>query len=127
MIWRVAALGLLMAFVGIILGELGFKGKRVFGALCITVLLGAVLEGAVQMLSSVMKIAVSGGVGETARAAVKVVCTGYIFGFVSDIAEELGERGIASAVTAVGRVEIFLIIFPFFTEILEMGMNLIEG
>ena len=124
MMWRIAAVGLIVAFVGIILSELGFKGKRVFSALCITLILAAFVSEATDMLSSVIKIAESSGVGDAAAVAVKVVGVGYVFGFVSDISEELGERGVASAVSLVGRLEIVMLIFPFFLEICELGMGI---
>ena len=51
---------------------------------------------------------------------------GYVFGIVSDICEEMGERGISSAVINAGRIEIFLLIFPYFKKILEMGIGLLR-
>jgi hypothetical protein len=41
------------------------------------------------------------------------------------VCEELGEKGIASMLTNVGKVETFLVVFPYFKEIVKMGLGLI--
>ena len=59
------------------------------------------------------------------RSAIKVVGVGYCFGICSAVCEELGEKGIASMLTNVGKVETFLVVFPYFKEIVKMGLGLI--
>ncbi len=124
MILRLAAIGALMAMVGAALSELGFRGKRIFAALCITFLLCGALEAAAKMLGQIGGLADDAGIGKIGAVAMKVVGVGYVFGFVSDIAEELGERGISSAVAVAGRVEILLLVFPYFLEICRLGEGL---
>lgn len=124
MIWRIAAVGLLMSALGVVLAEMGFRGKRVFSALCVTMLLFGMASGVSEVFSRILGVADAGGVGEMARVALKVVGVGYVFGFVSDISEELGERGIASAVSAVGRVETVVLVLPYFLEICKIGTSL---
>ena len=51
---------------------------------------------------------------------------GYVFGFTSEICSELGEGVIASAVTAAGRVQIFLVAYPYFEKIIKLGVELLE-
>lgn len=126
MIWRLLAAGVLVCFLSCVLSEIGFKGKRAIGGLAIVIFALAALDGAADMLSGVMELADDAGISEAARCALKVVGVGYAFGITSDVAEELGERGVSAAVTNVGRVEIFLIVFPYFKEILNMGIGLIK-
>ena len=122
MMWRIALGGLLSAVVGVVLTEMGFKGKRAFAAVCFTLLLSMAFGEATDMLGTVLGFAEGAGIGKVARVALKVVGVGYIFGFASDICEELGERGAASAMSAAARIEIILLIFPYFMEICEMGV-----
>ena len=126
MTWRLLATALLVTVVGALLGEIGFKGKRAIGGLAIVLFAIAALDGISSMLSSVMELAEASGITEGARCALKVIGVSYAFGLVSDVAEELGERGVATAVTGVGRVEIFVIVFPFFKEILNIGIGLLK-
>ncbi|MBO5907930.1 MAG: stage III sporulation AC/AD family protein [Clostridia bacterium] len=126
MIWRVVLSALVMVLVGAILSEVGFSSRRLYSALCLTLLLLSVLGAVGDMLGEVLGFADGAGVGEVARCAVKIVGVGYVTGFVCDVCEELGERGISSAVMTVGRVEMLLIVFPYFKEILNVGMGLLK-
>jgi hypothetical protein len=124
MMLKLLAASLLCAALGAVLSELGFKGKRIFAALALTLILCGVLGGASDIISSVLGIAEGAGIGAAARVALKVVGLGYVFGLVGDVCEELGERGIASAVTVAGRIEILVLVFPYFLEICALGKKL---
>jgi len=126
MTWRILAAALLVTFIGALLTEIGFKGKRAVTGLAIILFSLCVIDGVSGMLSEIMEIADAAGITDAARCALKVVGVGYAFGITSDIAEELGEKGIAGAVTSIGRVEIFLIVFPYFKEILDVGIGLLK-
>lgn len=124
MIPKLLAAALLCAALGALLTELGFKGKRVFAAIALTVIFCSALDGATDMIRSVLGIAEGAGIGKLGKVALKVVGLGYIFGLVSDVCDELGEKGIASAVTCAGRVEILVLVFPYFLEICALGKKL---
>ena len=124
MILKGAAVGVLCAAVGAVLSELGFSGKRIFAASAITVILCAALSGASDMIGDILGIADGAGVGKIGRVALKVVGCGYLFGFVSDVCEELGERGIGSAVAVLGRVEMLALVFPYFLDICKLGASI---
>ena len=126
MMWRLLCAGVLVAVVGAILGEIGFRGKRAIVGMAIVLFALAVIDGAGDAISSVMGLADMAGITDGARCAMKVIGAGYCFGICADVADELGERGICAAVTNAGRIEIFLIIFPYFKEILDIGLGLLK-
>lgn len=125
MIPRVAAIALLLSVLGYLLSELGWRGRRIFTALgCVTLLL-LLSDGLGSIISEMKKICDVGGVGDTARTALKVVFSGYVFGFCSDTATELGESGIANAVNIAGRVEILLIVLPYLSDVFNSVLEVL--
>ena len=117
MIPRAAALTLLVAVLGYLLSELGWRGRRLFTALgCVAILL-LLSDGLGGIISEMQGICEIGGVTDTARTALKVVFSGYIFGFCSDTAAELGENGIANAACIAGRVEAVIIVLPYLSDV----------
>ena len=118
----IAVLG---AFLSLILKESGFHGARVFSAL---VIVGSALfsiKGIADLMRSVYSLPITdeieGGVGYVMR----IVGTSYLFGISSDVCREIGEGGIASAVLAVGRVEILLLSLPAISEIFKLAGELL--
>jgi hypothetical protein len=73
-----------------------------------------------------MRIVEDTGIADAADKAIRAVGLGYVFGFTSDICNSLGESTLASLVTAVGRVEIFLLALPYFVKTIELGMELLS-
>ncbi|MBQ8879418.1 MAG: hypothetical protein IJY69_01070 [Clostridia bacterium] len=126
MILRLGAVTLIAVIVSFLLGEMGYSGKRAVAALSMLLLFCAVTEGIADTVGQLLSLAEEGGVGEIAVTSVKVLGVGYVFGIVSEICEELGERGIASVAVNVGRIEIFLLVFPYFQDIVKMGIELIK-
>lgn len=125
MIPRVAAIALLLSVLGYLLSELGWRGRRIFTALGCVMLLLLLSDGLGSIVSEMKKICDVGGVGDTARTALKVVFSGYVFGFCSDTATELGESGIANAVNIAGRVEILLIVLPYLSDVFNSVLEVL--
>ena len=123
---RLIASALLAALMGALLSEYGWRGKKAFSALCALLLICAVIPEAAKMMGAVGKIVDATEVGEVGAAAVKVIGTGYVFGITSDICTELGEGGVARACGVVCRIEIFLIVLPYFLEILDAAVGLLK-
>ena len=73
-----------------------------------------------------LELAEKVGISEATECALKAVGLGHIFGFTSDFCASLGEGGLAKAVTVVGRVEIFLVAYPYFEKIIALGIKLLE-
>ena len=123
---RIAAFALVCAGLGALLEGLGFKSRRLFSVLAFVLLIGAIAQPLSEILQGLLSFSSAAGIGEGAEAAVKAVGLGYLFGFVSDICTGLGESSLASAVIIVGRLEIFLVAFPFFEGIMNLGMELLK-
>ena len=125
MISKILGVALVSAILSALLDGLGFKSRRLFSTLSAIVVMVGLVGSVSELLESVMKIAEGTGIGDAADKAVRAVGLGYVFGFTSDIWSSLGESTLASLVTAVGRVEIFLLALPYFVKTVEMGMELL--
>ena len=127
MIVRLFAIGLLLAVMAMMLRSFGFRGAVVFSLFAATVIFSA---AAGELSALVDKIGFEGmfspEAAEYTSSIAKVVGCGYLFGISADMCRELGEVGIAKAVTVCGRVEILLIAAPYFSEILKIGQELIS-
>lgn len=126
MIPKLCAIGVLLAFVGVLLSEYGFRSKRVFGVLCATMLMIGLSESMLSLFDGVISISDASGISEVSRSALKVIGVGYVFGFCADMSRELGESSVANVLTIAGRIEILLLVFPYFEKILGFGMELVK-
>ena len=122
---RICLAALLSAVVGVLLSELGFKGKRVFSAVAIVALVSLIGTGIKSLISDVMGISSNVGIEESAAVALKVLGCGYVFGICSELCTELGEAGVGRALSLAGRVEILLLVMPYFVKTISLGMELI--
>ena len=122
---RICLAALLSAVVGVLLSELGFKGKRVFSAVAIVALVSLIGSGIKSLISDVMGISSNVGIEESAAVALKVLGCGYVFGICSELCTELGEAGVGRAISLAGRVEILLLVMPYFVKTISLGMELI--
>lgn len=125
MISKAIGVALVSAILSALLDGLGFKSRRLFSTLSAIVVMVGLVGSVSELLESVMKIADGAGIGDAADKAVRAVGLGYVFGFTSDICNSLGESALASLVTAVGRVEIFLLALPYFVKTVELGVELL--
>ena len=125
MIFAVCSFALIAAILCALLREFGFRSVKVFASLCLVLLLCAIAEPLGELFSSVRGITDAAGVSEAADCALRAVGLGYIFGFTGDLCESFGEGGIASAVSMVGRVQIFLLALPYFEKVIDLGLELL--
>ena len=122
---RLCGVALLSAGVALLLGEMGFRGKRIFVAFTALMLISAVGDGLFSVIGVLGSFSESAGIAATAAIALKIVFLGYLFGVCADVCQELGEGTLATALTLVGRVEMFVLVLPKFKEILNLGIELI--
>ena len=119
---KIAFLGLVFAFCAVLLKNLGWRGASVFTALGVVLLLSE-LRGS---FSEIEKISgLWNSLGDGGVAIFKIMGLGYLFGISSDICRELGESGISSALTLVGRFEIIAVAIPFISEIFSLALSLV--
>ena len=119
----VCIIGAVLAFL---LREIGFKGARLVSA---AVIIGAVSFAVIGIGKITEGIGLSGFGADFEEAALlilKIVGIGYLFGVSSDFCREMGEGGIASALLAVGRVEILLQILPTVAKIIGLGIEYMQ-
>ena len=126
MISKAIGVALVSAILSALLDGLGFKSRRLFSTLSAIIVMVGLVSSVSELLESVMKIACDTEIAEAADKATRAVGLGYVFGFTSDICNSLGESTIASLVTAVGRVEIFLLALPYFVKTIEVGVELLS-
>ena len=117
---------LLVAMLAALLSELGFRQKKLFVTLSLVVIFSLLADALGQILSSVTNVARLEGIGDCAKSAIKAVGVGYVLGFASDICDELGEKGLSSAVSVAARIEIFLIALPYFEKVIRLGVDFIK-
>lgn len=125
MIPRICAVALLCVILCATLEALGFKSKGLFATLCALMILSALGDSLSSLFGSALAIAERTGITDAASCALRAVGLGYVFGFTADVCSSLGEGVIAKAVTAVGRVQIFLVAYPYFEKIIALGVELL--
>ena len=109
-----------------ILDGLGFKSKGLFATLSAIILFTVLGESLGKLFSGILSIAERTGITEAATCALRAIGLGYIFGITSDICDSMGERTIAAAVTVIGRIQIFLVSYPYFEKIITLGLELMK-
>ena len=125
MIPKICAVAILSVVLCAVLDSLGFKSKGLFAVLCSLMVLSVLGNSLSSLFSSAFSFAERTGISEAASCALKAVGLGYVFGFTSDVCNSLGEGVISKAVSAVGRVQIFLVAFPYFEKIISLGVELL--
>ena len=126
MIPRVCALALLSAMLYAVLDSVGFKSRGLYATLCSLIALSLFGNSLTELFGSLSGIADRTGISEAASCALRAVGLGYVYGFTSDICASLGEGAIASAVTLVGKAQIFLVALPYFEKIITLGIELLK-
>ena len=118
---RYAALGLLISILSLLLREAGFRGARLASLVGIVGLMGFAVGSMGEILRALsLTERLGDGAGELADVF-KIVGAGMIFGIVTDVARDMGELGVASAVSVVGRVEIFALCVPYILRLLDVA------
>lgn len=126
MIPKICAIGLLGAMLSFFLGELGFKNKRLVAVLSAILLISSLKSGVDTFVGKITELSHLAGISDACTCALKVVGLGYVFGLSSDLCTELGEGGVAKAMTVVGKVEIMLVALPYFESTIELGLELLR-
>ena len=125
MIPKICVFALVAALLCALLDGLGFKGKGLFALLCVLLMLISFVATANDAFGGIISLADRAGITDAASCVLRVIGLGYVFGFTSEICSSLGEGGLAFAVTTVGRVQIFLVAYPYLEKTIQLGMELL--
>jgi stage III sporulation protein AD len=116
----------LLATVGaVVLKGFGFRGASVFSAAVITVMLASAIASA-RPIFDFFKI-IPSAASEYTESVIKAIGIGYATGVTADICRELGENGIAKAVSVGAKIELVLLALPHVYEITELALELMGG
>lgn len=121
----VIAVALVAAFGAVIMKGFGYRGANVMTAAVITLMLSYMLTSAAPVFEFFQ--ALPDRLVPYADSAIKAVGIGYISGITADVCRELGENGIAKAVSSVARIEIILVALPHLYEITDLASELLGG
>ncbi len=116
---------LVIAVCAFLLRELGWRGVPAFSVLSLAVFMGFASDGLSKLLSELTGLSETANISFAAKEIFKIMGASYIFGICSDICSELGEKNLASALSVAGRVEILLIVMPYFLEIVRYAAELV--
>lgn len=117
---RYCAAALAVAIFGFMLRSLGWSGAKIFSAIgaASIIMMGVTVMGT--LTERLGWVFAQKGLGGVMESVLKIVGVGYVFGICSDMCSELGEGGVASALTVVGRGSILLAVMPTLFEIIEV-------
>ena len=126
MILKICGGAILLAVLGFLLSELGFRGKRAFTVLSVIILLLIFIDLVSDAISQITAISIGEEGRESLALALKIVGVGHAFNLSADACSELSENGIASVLTLVGRLEILLMILPTAIELVNYSASIFK-
>ena len=118
---RFAAFGLLICILSLLLREAGFRGFRLVSLVGTVGLFGGAVIGMEGILDALLLSERLGDSAGELSAIFKIVGVGAVFGIITDMARDMGELGVASALLVVGRVEIFALCLPYILRLLDLA------
>ncbi len=121
---KVIGFGVLVALTSFLLSELGFKGKKIYSTLGICLLLLYFVSSFGDFISKLMSVDVGKEGGEAIKAALKILGISQACSLASEVAGELSERGVASALMLVGKLEILLVSLPYIEKMISFARDL---
>ena len=120
MLWKTCGAALIAAILCYLLGELGFRGKRVISSFALVFFFLVFVDLAGDILESLASLGLKKEGREAVSTALKIIGIGQGFGICASVCSELSENGISSVITLIGKAEIVLIMLPFLKELFEM-------
>ena len=123
----VIAFLLLAAVSVLILKSFGFRGAPLVSVIAIVSLVSYYSEALLSVSSLFGELSDTAEVGGYVSAALKIVGISYLSGISRDVCLEIGESGIARAVSVVTKLELVLVTVPFIKEILSSLLLLLSS
>ena len=126
MIPKICLFAIISVLLAVLLGSLGFKSKGLFITLAALLMLGTLQNDLSNIFGEIVSFSESAGITDATKTALRVVGLGYVFGFTSEICLSLGEPLIASVVTAAGRVQLLVVVYPYIRDVVKLGVELLS-
>ena len=120
---KAAAIGLLVCVLTLLLREAGFRGARLVSLIGTVGLMGLAIVGVDRILDALSLAERLGDNAGQISDIFKIVGVGTVFGMISDMARDMGEMGVATALNVLGRVEIFALSAPYVNSVLELAIG----
>ena len=123
----VLAFLLLTAVSVLILKSFGFRGAPLVTVIAIVCTASYYSEALFSVGSLFGELSDTAEVGKYVSAALKIVGISYLSGISRDVCLEIGESGIAKAVSVVTKLELILLTVPYIKEILSSLLLLLSS
>ncbi|MBQ8372340.1 MAG: hypothetical protein IJX38_05350 [Clostridia bacterium] len=115
----IAGIGVLIAFLCLILRQAGFGAYRAVSLVGVVGMLAVAVTGIGSIVGELLAPA-GEKMGELVTLVMRIIGVGYVFGICADICRDVGEGSVANAVLTVGRVEILLLSLPALRYVMEL-------
>lgn len=125
MIFKICACAILSIVVTLLVKEIGWRGAPFIAISVLLCAISLILPTLQTAKNYLFLISDSFEISEIAKTILKLIGLGYLVGIVVDILKDMGEGLIAKAVLLVGRIEIIVIVMPYFFEVVKIGVSLI--
>lgn len=119
-------MGLVCSVCAMLLKELGWRAAPIFASVSALAIITLVLPEINNLTSGVVSALTVVGASDAARAVLKIIGIGYLCGICSDVCKDIGSERVGVAISLAGRVEIALIALPYVTQMLKLGLELVE-
>ena len=122
-IMTVCGLGVLAGFCAFALRNFGWRGVPLFVIAAALFLLSGqlpVFREAGEVFSTLARVE---GLGEGTGTVLRIVGVGYLCGITADVCRELGEGGVARAVTVAGKCGLLALALPYLSSLLALGLS----
>ena len=120
---RAVGIALIGAVLSVLLREIGFRGAKLVSVFVLVLLSAFAVYGIGRVIPSLELGYFGEQFRDTVTRVMKIIGVSYVYGISADVCSELGEGALSSAVLAVGRVEILIIILPTVAEIIGLGIE----
>lgn len=115
---------ILLSFLGLLLSELGFRGKKAFSTLGIIIFLLIFIELLSDAISDITSLPITSEGRDFLTLALKILGVGHAFNICADVCSELSEGGIATAISLVGKLEILLMVLPTVLDLIKYSTSI---
>lgn len=124
MVIKIIGFGILSALTAYLLSELGFRGKRIYSTLIISLFLLYFIGSLEGIFSSVLSLNIGESAVRAIKTSLKILGISQSFSLASAVASELSEVGISNVLDLVGKLEIIMIALPYIKDVITFASDL---